>query len=48
MLDQSPLVYLMWRDQSYAAKKSLSGFQNLPGFLTFQSGITLEEATLTK
>lgn len=48
VLDQSPLVFLMWREQSYAAKKGVAGFQNLPGFLSFQSGITLEETTLTK
>lgn len=48
VLDQSPLVFLMWRDQSYAAKKSLDGFTPLPGFLSFQSGIVLEEATIKK
>lgn len=47
-LDLSPLVYLMYREQSYGAKKGLSGFQNIPGYLSFQSGITLEEAVLTK
>jgi glutathione transport system substrate-binding protein len=47
-LDESPLVYLMWRDQSYAAKKGLSGFTNLPDSLTFQSGLTLQNATLAK
>ncbi|MEW5719429.1 MAG: ABC transporter substrate-binding protein, partial [Chloroflexota bacterium] len=48
VLDASPLVFLMWRDQSYAAKKSVDGFTPLPGFLSFQSGITLEEATIKK
>jgi len=48
VLELSPSVFLMWRDQSYAAKKGLQGFANLPGFLSFQSGITLEEAVLTK
>jgi len=47
-LEESPLVYLMWRDQSYAATKDLQGFANLPGFLSFQSGITLEEAYLAE
>lgn len=47
VLDESPLVFLMWREQSYAAKKGLSGFTNIPG-LSFQSGLTLEEAVLTK
>jgi glutathione transport system substrate-binding protein len=45
-LDLSPLVFLMWRDQSYAATKSLEGFVNLPGFLSFQSGMSLEYAYL--
>ena len=43
-LDQSPLVYLMWRSQSYAASDSVVGFEPLPGFLSFQSGISLEDA----
>ena len=46
VLEESPLVFLMWRDQSYAATADLQGFANLPGFLSFQSGITLEEAYL--
>lgn len=48
VLDLSPLVFLMWRDQSYAAKKSLIGFKPLPGFLSFQSGISLETASISK
>lgn len=43
-LDLSPLVYLMWRDQSYAASNDVQGFEPLPGFLSFQSGYMLEEA----
>jgi glutathione transport system substrate-binding protein len=45
-LDLSPLVFLMWRDQSYAATTALEGFVNLPGFLSFQSGMSLEYAYL--
>ncbi len=48
VLDLSPLIFLMWRDQSYGAKKSLVGFTPLPGFLSFQSGIMLEQASLQK
>jgi len=44
VLDESPLVYLMWRDQSYGASTKLMGFEPLPGFLSFQSGIMLENA----
>jgi glutathione transport system substrate-binding protein len=36
----------MWRDQSYGASSRLSGFEPLPGFLNFQSGISLEDASL--
>ncbi len=43
-LEDSPLVYLMWRDQSYAASVKVQGFEPLPGFLSFQSGIMLEDA----
>lgn len=46
VLNESPLVYLMWRDQSYAASADLQGFEPLPGFLSFQSGIMLERAYL--
>lgn len=44
VLEDSPLVYLMWRDQSYGASTKLQGFEPLPGFLSFQSGIMLENA----
>jgi glutathione transport system substrate-binding protein len=41
-LEQSPFVYLMWRDQSFGLNKKVKGFTNIPGFLTFQSGFTVE------
>ena len=47
VLELSPLVFLMWRDQSYAATTALEGFVNLPGFLSFQSGMSLEYAYLS-
>ena len=46
VLELSPLVFLMWRAQSYAATPDLQDFTNLPGFLTFQSGISLENASM--
>lgn len=46
VLEESPLIFLMWRDQSYGATKNLEGFEPLPGFLNFQSGISLENASL--
>lgn len=45
-LDLSPFVYLSWREQSYAMKANVEGFKNLPGFLTFQSGVSLEDVTV--
>ncbi|MCR8632795.1 MULTISPECIES: ABC transporter substrate-binding protein [Paenibacillus] len=42
-LDLSPFVYLSWREQAYGMKASVGGFKNMPGFLSFQSGITLED-----
>ncbi|SDD06230.1 glutathione transport system substrate-binding protein [Paenibacillus sp. UNCCL117] len=45
-LDLSPFVYLSWREQSYGMKANVEGFKNLPGFLSFQSGISLEDVTM--
>ena len=42
-LELSPFAYLMWRDQSFGLRKTVKGFTNIPGFLTFQSGITVED-----
>lgn len=47
-LELSPFVFLTWREQSYAMKKEVNGFQNLPGFLSFQSGITIEDTYISK
>jgi peptide/nickel transport system substrate-binding protein len=47
-LDQSPLVFLMWREQSLGASKKATGFSNLPYGLTFQWGLTLPNASLSK
>ncbi|UUZ84995.1 ABC transporter substrate-binding protein [Paenibacillus sp. P26] len=45
-MDLSPFVYLTWREQAYAMKAGVEGFKNMPGFLSFQSGITLEDASI--
>ena len=42
-IETVPLVGLAWRAQGYGMKAGVSGFANLPGQLTFYSGITLEE-----
>lgn len=45
-LQEVPLAGLCWRSQGYGMKKGVGGFKNLPGQLTFFSGITLEDATI--
>ncbi|MDD9745961.1 MULTISPECIES: ABC transporter substrate-binding protein [Marinovum] len=45
-IETVPLVGLAWRAQGYGMKAGVSGFANLPGQLTFYSGITLEETML--
>ncbi len=43
-IEQAPMVGLTWRSQGYAMRKDVSGFTNLPGALTFYSGLTFETA----
>lgn len=45
-IETVPLVGLAWRAQGYGMKSTVEGFSNLPGQLTFYSGITLEETVL--
>jgi glutathione transport system substrate-binding protein len=45
-LELSPLVYFMWREQDYAVRKGVVGFTNMPGFLTFQSGFSIEDTSI--
>lgn len=45
-LEQVPIVGLAWRAQGYAFQRSVTGFTNLPGQLTFYSGLTLEETVI--
>ena len=42
-LDDAAMVGLAWRSQGYAMHRGVKGFKNLPGFLTFYSGVTLED-----
>jgi peptide/nickel transport system substrate-binding protein len=44
---EAPIVGLSWRSQGYAMRQAVSGFRNLPGALTFYSGLTLETTTLS-
>jgi peptide/nickel transport system substrate-binding protein len=45
-LDDAPMVSLCWRSQGYGMAKDVSGFHNLPGALTFYSGITIEDTSI--
>jgi hypothetical protein len=37
---------LAWRSQGYAMAKEVTGFKNLPGALSFISGLTFEDTAL--
>jgi peptide/nickel transport system substrate-binding protein len=41
-----PACFLVLRTQAYAMQQNVTGFQNLPGQLTFYSGYTLEDVAL--
>ncbi|MEJ0016693.1 MAG: ABC transporter substrate-binding protein [Acetobacteraceae bacterium] len=44
-LEQAPVVGLCFRAQGYAMSRQVSGFQNLPGALSFYSGATFEQTS---
>jgi peptide/nickel transport system substrate-binding protein len=44
-VEQAPAVFLAWRSQGYAMTRDVQGFANMPGALTFLSGVTLEETS---
>ena len=46
MLELAPIVPLNWRAQGYATQTYVSGFKNIPGFLTFYSGYTIEDVEI--
>jgi peptide/nickel transport system substrate-binding protein len=41
-----PIVGLAWRSQGYAMRREVTGFKNLPGALTFNSGLTFEDTAI--
>ena len=45
--EEVPQVPLNWRQQAYAMRTSVKGFNNLPGFLTFSSPYCLEDVTVS-
>ncbi len=42
-IETAPIVGLAWRAQGYGMQANVNGFSNLPGQLTFYSGITMED-----
>lgn len=44
ILENAPIVGLGWRSQAYGLSDTVTGFTNIPGFLTFNSGYTLATA----
>lgn len=45
-IDTAPIAGLAWRSQAYAMTREVEGFRNLPGSLTFFSGLTLETTAI--
>jgi ABC-type transport system substrate-binding protein len=45
-IEQAPFIGLTWRSQAYAMRRDVAGFTNLPGALTFYSGLTFETASI--
>ena len=43
---EAPVVGLAWRSQGYAMQRDVTGFKNLPGALSFNSGLTFEETVV--
>ena len=46
-LEDAPYIFLTYREQGYAYKKSVEGFRILPGFMVFYTADSLEAVTLT-
>jgi len=46
VLDIVPMASLAWRSQAYAMTKAVDGFVNLPGALTYFSGLSLEQTSI--
>ncbi len=47
VIQEAPFVGLTWRSQGYAMGKNVTGFTNLPGALTFYSGLTFETTVVS-
>jgi ABC-type transport system substrate-binding protein len=47
ILDTVPFASLVGRSQAFGYNEKVSGFTNIPGFLTFESGYTLADTLIT-
>lgn len=45
IVQDAPLLSLLWRPQAYGVRRSIRNFAPLPGFLSFQSALRLEDVT---
>jgi peptide/nickel transport system substrate-binding protein len=45
-IEDLPLLPLLWRPQAYGVRDIVSGFQPLPGFLAFQSALSLDDISM--
>ncbi|MBR0669654.1 ABC transporter substrate-binding protein [Neoroseomonas soli] len=45
-IEEAPIAGLTWRSQGYAMRRQVTGFRNMPGALTFYSGLTFETAEI--
>jgi len=48
LLEQSPFVFINFREQCFARAAYVEGFHNLQGILTYNSGICLEDTYIRK
>ncbi|GAA1811107.1 ABC transporter substrate-binding protein [Nesterenkonia flava] len=48
ILEEAPVIGLAWRSQAYGYSTEIEGFAHIPGFLTFTSGYTLDQAHFTE
>ena len=48
VLDLSPFVFINYREQAFASSNKMEGFVNLPGVVTYNSGLTLEDTYVTE
>lgn len=47
LINEVPILPLLWRPQAYGLRNRVKNFAPLPGFLSFQSALRLEETELT-